>query len=179
MGFSDDDDNDLSDWLSELGPEEEKQPDWDSEDPDSDAALPEGEDTPEWLEGIRAKEGMRGDTASYLGGRSAIQESEDDEDAWLEGIREQFQGGQGPEDEEAGEEDEEDFLDKVRALKAEDEPPEEEPPLGDDEPTVRLQDYWDSQGVQPTGETGEAPGMTEAPGAESEEEDMDWVSGLP
>ena len=189
MGFSDDSDNDLPDWLSEFGPEDDDQSDMDRQDPSDQFSAPEGDqEESDWLEEIREQEGVREDASTFLGGHSSDPE-EDDEETWLANIREQYKASdtEGLEVEGEDEDDQEDFLEKIRALKAEEleyeeeseeETFEEERPLSDEEPTVRLQDWMGAAQAPP--EPGEEPpGLVEEPGREIEEEQADWVSGLP
>ncbi len=190
MGFSDDSDNDLPDWLSEFGPEDDDQSDRNREDPSDQLNAPEGDqEEPDWLKDIREQKDVREDASTFLGGRGGNQD-EDDEEAWLENIREQYKASdtEGLEVEGDDEDDQEDFIEKIRALKAEEEDDfEEEPeeegfeqerPLSDEEPTIRLQD-WTSAEQPPSEPDEEPPGLVEEPGREIEEEQPDWVSGLP
>ena len=190
MGFSDDSDNDLPDWLSELGPEDDDQSDRNREDPSDQFSAPEGDqEEADWLKDIRDQEGVREDASTFLGGRAGDQE-DDDEEAWLDSIREQYKASdtEGLEVEDEDEGDQEDFLEKIRALKAEEEDYfeeepeeegfEEERPLSDEEPTIRLQE-WMAEEQVPSEHGDEPPGLIEEPGREIEEEQPDWVSGLP
>ncbi|MBN2045898.1 MAG: hypothetical protein JW757_12815 [Anaerolineales bacterium] len=178
MGFTDDSDNDLPDWLSDLGsdqgdegieygedsafdPEEDK-PEWITNDPSSGFELPEEdeEEVPDWLAGLREQHststGPKTDADIFLSDDDDL----DDQD-WLENIRDQYVGEEGEGEISPEEELDIDFLDTIQALKAEDE--QEEPPVSDDEPTVRLQDYFASPEE-------EMPAKEDTP---------DWISGLP
>jgi hypothetical protein len=183
MGFSDDSDNDFSDWLDGFDAEsddqgqdlsgdtafdaEEGELDWLSSEPSGDAdeaSAEDEEETPGWLAGIREQEGRTADAATYLGGNV---DDEDDEEAWLEGIRNQFEHGATQGLAEEGEpENDEDFMEKIRALKVGDEPVET-----DDEevPVVPVEDF--SAG----GES--APAVEDEPASEGDS--PDWVGGLP
>jgi len=179
MGFTDDSDNDLPDWLSELGSDEDDQgvdftngsafdpekdkPEWISDDTPGDINLPEEDegDVPDWLSVIREQEGVTEEDAPQS--PIASDTEDQDEDAWLDNIRTQQIDDVEDEESPEGEASVTDYLASIDTLQGED--AKSEPPVSDDEPTVRLQDYYADQGEEP-------------PAAE-EESEPDWISGLP
>ena len=185
MGFTDDSDNDLPDWLSELGsdqddqgmeigdgsafnPDEDK-PEWISDDSSGAFDMPEEDDgdMPDWLSGIREQEGSAQEAAEPV----VAPDQDIEDDSWLENIRDQYADEDEEQEEPAGDETVSDFLDTIQALKAEDE--DIEPPISDDEPTIRLQDYYAKLGEEPpTEDVPQDVDLQEGPSP-------DWISGLP
>ena len=177
MGFSDDSENDLPDWLSELGsdgddqgeeftngfnPDEDK-PEWISDDSPGGFDLPSEDegDVPDWLSSIREREVDNQETAPES--PFAGDDDDQDDDAWLDNLR--TQELDDVEEQEPLEEEDSaaDFLDTIQALREED--AESELPISDDQPTIRLEDYHADQGIEPS--------------EEQEEDEPDWISGLP
>ena len=177
MGFTDDSDNDLPDWLSELGSDQDGQgtefsdgsafgagedkPEWITEDSPGSFDLPveDEEGVPDWLSAIREQEDVAEEPAPES--PFASESDEDDDDAWLKNIRTQKMDDYVEED--AEEEEPADFMDTIQALKEED--AQKMPPISDDEPTVRLKDYFADKGEEPP--------------KPEEENEPDWISGLP
>ncbi len=178
MGFTDDSDNDLPDWLSDLGSDQgdqgveftdgsafgsgEDKPEWASEDSPGSFDLPEEEQegVPDWLSSIREQEGSAEEAAPES--PSASEVDDNDEETWLKNIR-----TQNTDDEEIEESEEEeavtDILDTIQALKDQD--AQNLPPVSDDEPTIRLKDYFADKGEEPP--------------EPEEKSEPDWISGLP
>jgi hypothetical protein len=122
------------------------------------------EEIPDWLTGIRE--------AEHSEDRTFLDEEvpEDDSEAWLESIRERHEAEteklkrQRKQDEQ----DTEDYLERVRKLKAEDESAWGDPPSGEDDPEDEIAATWAAEPVEISGDLEEV-----------EEDVPDWLSGLP
>jgi hypothetical protein len=188
MVFDDDSEDDVPDWLSSLGAgseepdtgadqhQEDQSEDWladaDAEDAASGDLLSESPDeAPDWLAAIRQEESARRQEpmADEPAGDAPADE---DEDVWLEGIRSKVAGDF--EDADQPEEGEEpgDFLDTIRAMKAE----EDQPPL--DDPEDVLAGLWDQLENEIPADAAEEDQRLSESGEASEEALPDWVSGM-
>jgi hypothetical protein len=199
-----DSDSDTPDWLKGLQPEpgaadsessSASSGSWDDEagTPESAPAGSEG-DVPDWLSNIREKEKSE-DEGEDLDIDTGSLSTEDKEDTanWLEKIRVQYAQDTGQLEIPAGEGQEEkagDYLERVQALKAQDEAP----------PEGEQQDQWLDEMMEETAEEPDADdsgwGMSvereaaegapegiwdpdEAASEEEEAQGPDWLSGLP
>lgn len=188
MVFDDDSENDVPDWLSSLGagsdepdhsadpPQEDQHEDWLSD----DAAPAQGglfgedaDEVPDWLANIRQEESARRqESVPDEPPEEEAPAQDEDEDAWLEGIRSKVAGDFEDAGESAEGEDPEDFLDTIRALKEEDQPPLDDPEdilagLWDQDETEAVPDRTEAQQPQPEPEEGADEGLP------------DWISGMP
>jgi hypothetical protein len=198
-----DSDSDTPDWLKGLQPEDgaaDSGPNpagagsWDDEQeaPESAPAAGEGE-VPEWLANIREKEKPEEEPPLEDTG-SLSSEDKQDTANWLEKIRVQYAQDTGQLEIPAGEAEAEkpsgDYIERVQALKAQDEAVSEEPQqdqwLDDmmEEPAVEPDaddSGWGKSGGQ-SGAEGTPSGIWDPEAAAPEEEEdqgPDWLSGLP
>lgn len=201
-----DSENDVPDWLKGLQPEEddggfnpepEKVPSWFEEEDTSDRTPTEQEgDVPEWLANIReqegnASEGEEEEEPTPETGSLSREDKQETED-WLENIRQKYARDTGqlelPED--FVEPDTSDYMDRVKALKEQDQPSEPESEKADLVGGLQGDKIEDLSGEDfdwglpeekaPAPET-PAGIWDEVPAAEDEEGDEgpDWLSGLP
>jgi hypothetical protein len=200
-----DPENDVPDWLKGLEPEEdaagfepepEKVPSWFEEEDTSDRASTGQEgDVPEWLANIREQEGSASEEEEEeppVETGSLSREDKEETEDWLENIRQKYARDTGrlelPEDFVAPDSD--DYMDRIRELKEQDQP--SEPEAEDKDPFGGLEgdkiedldgEDFDWGIPEPHTPAPETPAgiWGDAPESEEEEGDQgpDWLSGLP
>lgn len=209
MSFDDrsDSENEVPDWLKGLQPDEdaggfepesEEVPSWmEQEDTSESASGGQEGGVPDWLENIRRQEGTSSkqdeDPIQEETGSLSPEDKQDTED-WLENIRQQYARDTGqlvlPDDFVEPVPDASDYMDRVKALKEEDQGAkpgtEEEDWLGglegDKIEDIRAEDIdWGDPEAgaiapeTPAGIWGDSPSDE----TEVEDEGPDWLSGLP